>query len=289
MLTDVAPAKINLTLHVTGQRPDGYHLIETLCVFADFGDRVSVCFAENDTFEITGPFAEALAGDAPNLVLQARDILRQASSNHDCGPVSIRLEKNLPVASGIGGGSSDAASVLSLLTKLWDLPLNSADLATVGLKLGADVPMCLRRKPLVARGIGEELQMLQDFPQLTMLLANPGVAVPTGGVFERLAQKQNDRHPALPCDLGPLSLAGWLGETRNDLQAPAVELVPEVNEAIELMDSHGAEFSRMSGSGATSFGIFTDEKAARSAASAIAKQKPEWFLRVVKTGGSATG
>lgn len=287
VLTDIAPAKINLALHVTGQRQDNYHLIETLCVFTDFGDRLSVCRSSEDTFDIVGPFAGTLAANGPNLVLQARDLLRENSFGHDCGAVHIRLEKNIPVASGIGGGSSDASSVLLLLKELWELPMSLAELAPIGLSLGADVPICLARKPLIARGIGDELEMLGEFPQLDVLLVNPGIAVPTGEVFKRLENKRNDPLPALPGGLNPFVLADWLGGTRNDLQAPATELANEVAAAIGLLEAHGAGFSRMSGSGATCFGIFAGRKAVHSAALAIAKQKPEWFLQIVKTGGSA--
>jgi 4-diphosphocytidyl-2-C-methyl-D-erythritol kinase len=152
-----APAKINLALHVTGRRDDGYHLLDTLVVFTEDGDRLSISSAERDTFSVSGAFAQAVPLDASNLVLRARDLLRAHFPEAARRPVSIVLEKNLPPASGIGGGSSDAAAALKALVRLWDIPITEADLARHALPLGADLPMCLAARPLVAKGIGEEI------------------------------------------------------------------------------------------------------------------------------------
>lgn len=287
-LSRIAPAKINLALHITGQRDDGYHLIETLCVFSDFGDRLSVEPSGVDTFDIEGPFSGGLSAGEPNLVEGARDLLRAAFSSADCPPVAIRLEKNLPVASGIGGGSSDAAATLLLLSGLWNLPVGRSELAALGLKLGADVPMCLAGEPLVARGIGDILEPLPAFPPLTMLLANPGVAVSTRDVFALLADKNN---PSLPDPaIGPdqAAIGGWLETTRNDLQAPAEQMTPEIRETVDLLAENGAVFARMSGSGATCFGIFADERSLSAAEETIAKLRPQWFVKAIRTGGSAS-
>lgn len=157
-LSRVAPAKINLCLHVTGQRPDGYHLLESLVVFTQFGDRLTVSPSSEDVFTITGPHATGLPVGPENLVLRARDLLREETGHVE--PVAIKLEKNLPAASGMGGGSSDAASTLILLNALWKLGLEQDRLARIALKLGADVPMCLSETPLIARGIGEDITPL---------------------------------------------------------------------------------------------------------------------------------
>lgn len=277
-LESAAPAKINLALHVTGQRADGYHLIESLVVFAGPGDRVAVEAADQDDFSVTGPFASSLPAAEGNLVLRVRDLLRLyfgAAAQH---PVALKLEKNLPVASGIGGGSSDAAAAFRLLVRHWKLDASQEDLARIALELGADVPMCLASRPLVARGIGEKLEPAAGFPSLPLLLINPGVPLETRAVFARLVKRANQGLGALPrCE----SLAGivrWLHSTRNDLQAPALSLLPEIADALGLLDAQGALLSRMSGSGATCFGIFGSAEAAEEAAGKITRQRPGWFV-----------
>ncbi len=255
-LAATAPAKINLALHVTGQLPDGYHLIETLSVFTRFGDRLIVAPADRDMFEIDGPFAGALASNQPNLVTRARDTLRNSCPVVTAPPVAIRLEKNLPVASGIGGGSSDAACTLKLLSALWKLDVSDSELRRIGIALGADIPMCLAGEPLIARGVGDELEMVSGFPSLHLLLVNPGIAVPTGEVFARLECKHNKALAKLPSTLTSAGLVEWLGATRNDLQRPASGLAHSITEAGRPVTEYGAVFARMSGSGATVFGVF---------------------------------
>ncbi len=292
MLSAVAPAKINLALHVTGQRPDGYHLLETLCVFTGFGDRIVIAPSPVDEFRVSGPYSGALGGDGPgsvaaNLVTLARDALRAAFDGRcDCGPVSISLEKHLPVASGIGGGSSDAAATLKILADLWSIKAGEGELAGIALSLGADIPMCLTGMPLIARGIGDELEILDGFPMLHLLLVNPGVAVPTVEVFNGLEHKNNAPLALLPAIRSAHGIAGWLGKTRNDLQPPAMRLAPEIGEALTSLQSAGARFARMSGSGATVFGLFASRAVTLEAESAIAMQRPDWFVKAVETGGS---
>ena len=193
-----AHAKINLALHVTGRRPDGYHLIESLAVFTRFGDRVEIALADSDDFAVSGRYAPAVPLDASNLVLKARDALRREAGSKRTPPVAIRLEKNLPVASGVGGGSSDAAAVLRGLAETWGLDIDATELARIGLSLGADVPMCLAAKPLVARGIGDELTMVPDFSALGLVLVNPGTALSTAEVFAALSRRDNEPLPPLP-------------------------------------------------------------------------------------------
>lgn len=285
-LTAIAPAKINLALHVTGQRSDGYHLLETLCVFSDFGDQLSVNLSNEDNFEVVGPFSGAPGIGTSNLVTMARDALRQTFSGRTCPPVSIRLEKNLPVASGIGGGSSDAAVTLKLLRAIWRLDVPDRELAGIGLTLGADVPMCLTARPLIARGIGDELAEISRFPPLHLVLVSPGVAVETSKVFSRLACRKNSPLSPLPRELSGDAIARWLVETRNDLESAATALAPQITEAVGLLQAAGAKFARMSGSGATTFGIFPSAEVAFEAAEAIAMQRPRWFVKAGKSGGA---
>lgn len=274
-----APAKINLALHVTGRRADGYHLLESLAVFTEFGDRVVIAPAAEDGFAVTGPFAGNVPLDAGNLVIRARDALRQANPAF-ATPVCITLEKNLPIASGIGGGSSDAAAVLRALARHWRI---DTDLAVTGLKLGADIPMCLAAQPLIARGIGEIIEPVADFPALPLVLVNPGIAVSTPEVFRALANRENPPLPPLPSRLDLPSIVDWLRATRNDLEAPAKALAPVIGDALDALDRAGSVFARMSGSGATCFGLFKTTSGAEAAAKAIRQAQPGWFVAATMT------
>lgn len=282
----LAPAKINLALHVTGQRADGYHLIETLVVFADVGDRLTVEPAEADGFGISGPFGAGLPADGGNLVIAARDRLRASASGTTPG-VRIGLEKNLPVASGIGGGSSDAAAALRALSEFWGLDLSHHTHGEIGAALGADVPMCLDGRPLVARGIGERLAPLDHWPALDMVLVNPGVAVSTPAVFKRLERRDGLPLEPVPTRPGLTDALDWLRRMRNDLEPPARSLAPEIGTALDALTGAGAALARMSGSGATCFGIFADGAAARAAAARIEAATPGWFVAATQTGGTS--
>jgi 4-diphosphocytidyl-2-C-methyl-D-erythritol kinase len=277
-IVEHAPAKVNLALHVTGRRSDGYHLLDTLVVFTEAGDRVSVAPAQQDSFAIEGPFASRLQDEADNLVLNARDLLRERHGG--LPPVAITLEKNLPIASGIGGGSSDAAAALRALVRFRRRDLSAGMLAASALPLGADLPMCLHARTLLARGIGEEIEPVEGLPQLHMVLANPGVAVPTPAIFRALANRENPPLPALP---GPGGLSAWLAETRNDLETPARALAPQIDDALSALGASGAALARMSGSGATCFGLFASAGEAQAAASAIAARHPAWYVTATRT------
>lgn len=268
-----APAKINLALHVTGRRADGYHLLESLAVFTEFGDNVSVAPAAEDSFSVTGPFAAHLPLNGDNLVMRARDALR-ALAPHTATPVAISLEKNLPIASGIGGGSSDAAATLRALARHWRI---EADLAVLALTLGADVPMCLAAKSLVARGIGEVLEAV-TLPPLPLVLVNPGVAVSTPDVFRALERRDNPPLPPLPARMDAEAMANWLRTARNDLEAPARALAPVIVDVLDRLKQAGTPFARMSGSGATCFGLFDSNEAAARAATTLRKDQPDWFI-----------
>jgi len=278
-----AHAKINLALHVTGRRPDGYHLIESLAVFTRFGDRVEIALAGSDDFTVSGRYAPAVPLDASNLVLRARDALRREAGSERTPPVAIKLEKNLPVASGVGGGSSDAAAVLRGLVQTWDLAIDDAGLARIGLSLGADVPMCLAAKPLVARGIGDELSMVPDFSALGLVLVNPGTPVSTAEIFAALSRRDNGPLAPLPRSIDFHSLRNWLEVTRNDLEPVAVALQPAIGRALSWLDKAGSGFSRMSGSGATCFGLFETGNVAKRAAAEIRGRQPDWFVAATRS------
>jgi 4-diphosphocytidyl-2-C-methyl-D-erythritol kinase len=273
----IAPAKINLALHVTGRRTDGYHLLDSLVVFAAFGDRLSVRRADRDSFEMSGPYARDLPGDGSNLVLKARDILRRRFPAQ-AFPVAIILEKQLPIASGIGGGSSDAAATLRGLTVLWGIQATLGELCSLGLALGADIPMCLHGAPLIARGIGEEIEPIAAFPHLPMVLVNNGMEISTPQVFAALTKRDN---PALPAFAAPMTVADvctYLQQTDNHLFAPATTIVPAIEDAMHGLRATAPRIARMSGSGATCFAIYDSDEAAISAASSLRNSHPSWFV-----------
>ncbi len=290
-VTRLAPAKINLALHVTGRRGDGYHLLDMLVAFASHGDLIRVTGADADGFSVGGRFAASVPPDGGNLVLKARDALR-ALDGRDLPPVAIHLEKNLPVASGIGGGSSDAAATLLALDRFWDLGLGFGQLAALGLTLGADLPVCrhgaAHGTPLSASGIGEDLRPLECLPALPMLLVNDGTALATPDVFRALTRRDN---PALPAFLAGSSdieaLCAGLGATRNDLLPAALALAPRIGDKLARLKASGALHAQMSGSGATCFAIFADDDALQAAAARIARAQPDWFVLPTRTVASA--
>ena len=282
----LAPAKINLALHVTGRRADGYHLLESVVVFAQYGDTLTVEAAEADAFSISGPHGAGLPADGSNLVVAARDRLRAAHPAETEAPVAIHLDKRLPVASGVGGGSSDAAAALRGLARVWDIDTASPEIAGIAAGLGADVPMCLDGRALVARGIGHDLQPLRAWPAFDVVLVNPGVAVPTPAVFGRLDRRDNPPLPPLPDRPDHAAALAFLAAARNDLEAPALALAREIGDALDALRSTGAGLARMSGSGATCFGIFDDADAAQAAAARIRSDRPGWFVEATRTNGA---
>lgn len=279
----IAPAKINLALRVTGKRSDGYHLLESLVVFANFGDRISVSPADSDQLQISGRYSTDLSADDGNLVTRARAALRNRFPDDAKPPVRIRLEKNMPVASGIGGGSSDAAATLKALSAFYELKVDTTTLCDIGLALGADVPMCVHDAPLIARGIGDRIEPLDDFPALDVVLVNPGISVSTAAVFGQL---ENPAAPPLP-PIGRqprfMTILDFLASVENDLQAPALSSAPQIAGALDALTQAGAAFARMSGSGATCFGLFERRDAADNAASAISRDHQDWFVQSTRT------
>lgn len=283
-LTRIAPAKINLALHVVGQRADGYHLLESLVTFADAGDRVGFSFSGEDRFTVSGRFSADLpvtgAGATGNLVLKARDLLRGhlGENGIKAGPVHLHLEKNLPVASGIGGGSADAAATLLGLLELWQMSIDHDSLLEIALKLGADVPMCLHGRPLVARGIGENIQAVAGFPSFPMLIVNPLKAVSTPVIFKLLKDKTK---PSLSMPQDKQSPDGWidvLKGLRNDLEEPARDLEPDIGAVSGALGPTGACLVRMSGSGASCFGLYASAKARDEAAIVLSREHPNWYV-----------
>lgn len=266
---EAAPAKINLCLHVTGQRDDGYHLLDSLVAFASVGDTVSARPWQGLSLSITGPEGEGLSAGADNLVLRAARLMGARD-------LALTLDKRLPLASGIGGGSSDAAACLRLLAQRMNTPLPSRKLV---LALGADVPVCLDPRACRMRGIGEEIIPLPPLPPVWLVLVNPRIEVPTPLVFRALSQRDN---PALPETVPKWddaeALCGWLAAQRNDLEAPAIAIAPVIGQVLDVLGAtDGCALARMSGSGATCFGMFGSQGAADQAATTIRATFPNWW------------
>lgn len=279
----VAPAKINLALHVTGQRPDGFHTIDTLVVFTELGDRITVREQDSDGppigLTITSPFSNKLPVRG-NIILKAATSLFERFG--DAWPsVQITLEKNLPVASGIGGGSADAAATLLALKEFWQLDAD-INLIEIAAELGADVPMCLHSRPLRAQGIGEQITLPETANAFHVLLVNPGVEVSTPAVFERLESKINP--PISKLSITQFPDTGYLATLRNDLEAPALDIAPVIGEVLSgIRGQQGCLFSRMSGSGATCFGIFDSREASVQAMMEIQRLQPDWWCVATRT------
>jgi 4-diphosphocytidyl-2-C-methyl-D-erythritol kinase len=277
-----APAKINLFLHVGGKRADGYHELESLVVFARVGDELMFDGAAELSLTIDGPFADALTPDPDNLVLKAaRALADYAGIRKDA---RIRLTKNLPVASGIGGGSADAAATLRGLARLWNLNLTQEQLRKIGETLGSDVPVCIGCTPAWMEGRGEKVTELSGTPEVSMVLVNPGVAVPTGKVFAALNERRGVGLPRPGAMKDAHDLVAYLETTANDLEAPARRVAPVIGEVLNALAAQpGALLARMSGSGATSFAIFESDAAARNAATAIRTQQRNWWVAATAT------
>lgn len=269
IIVELAPAKINLALHVRRRRADGYHDLETLFAFLRDGDILRVQPAARAAFRLSGPFGAALAGESDNLVTRAA--ARFGSAFGIDQPVAIDLEKHLPIASGIGGGSADAAATLRALARLHGVALDEPRLFTIAEGLGADVPACLLGKSAVGLGKGEQLQPVDGVTDMPVLLVNPGVAVSTGPVFK--AWDQIDRGPIAEGTLIDRALAG-----RNDLELPACSIAPVIADVVDTLGgAPGVVLARMSGSGATCFALYDSIAARQAAAGAIRTAHPDWW------------
>lgn len=277
-----APAKLNLYLHVTGRRADGYHIIDSLVAFTDFGDRVSVRNAAGLSLDIQGPFADACGSDDDNLVMRAARVLSAIAP--EAAGAQITLHKYLPVASGLGGGSADAASALRQLLRLWRLSPDKRTLDALALQLGADVPVCLRSEAAIMRGIGEQLSPAPELPETCVLLVNPNVALATRAVFENLRGRFSAAPPPLPGRIADCrTLAEILRQRRNDLQQPAIAIVPEIQRVLDMLAAQpGCLLARMSGSGATCFALFENPRERDAASAAMQSRHPRYWLAQTK-------
>ena len=277
VITFAAPAKINLYLHVTGRRADGYHELDSLVAFAGVHDTVSVAPAASLSLTVDGPFAAGLDDGGGNLVLAAANAL--ADRTGVSKGAAISLTKRLPVASGIGGGSADAAAALRALMALWSLDIAEPVLMEIGLGLGADVPICLAGHAAFVGGIGERLEPSPDLPEAGVVLVNPLQPLATPAVFKARTgpfsvAARFDRPPADAAEL-----AAVLAERRNDLGAAAVSLCPAIGRVLEVLDAcPGALLARMSGSGATCFALFDSVETASAQAGALASAHADWWV-----------
>jgi 4-diphosphocytidyl-2-C-methyl-D-erythritol kinase len=290
-----APAKINLFLHVGEKRSDGYHALQSLVAFTEVGDELLLACADGLVLTISGPFAGSLKAESDNLVLRAACALAEDASVEP--RARMELVKNLPVASGIGGGSADAAAALRGLRPLWGLSqpgddivwghwepfLNRAPSYSVATTIGSDVPVCLLSAPAWMEGRGEQVWSLHDLPKTELVLVNPGLPVSTAEIFRRL-----DRHTGvaemIPSGWGHSAqeLVAYLQTARNDLEDTACSICPDISEVLKALDRCGSMLSRMSGSGATCFGIFEDARNAANAADALKAEQPHWWVQATK-------
>lgn len=292
-------AKVNLTLHITGRRADGYHELDSLIVFAGLGDRLEIEAAGELSLDLAGRFAADLkagmggaapgATDTPeNLVLRAARALRSAYGV--AGGARLRLEKRLPVAAGLGGGSADAAAALAGLAVLWGLEAGEADLSGLALALGADVPVCLSDRPSFVSGIGEIVASAPPLPPAWLVLANPGVPLATpavfarwDGAFSRPLRWSDPIHEVT-------ELAHRLAGGRNDLEAAARMLAPVVGEVLDALGATGdCLLARMSGSGASCAGLYPARAPAETAAKVLAERRPDWWVRAAPMLGTRVG
>ncbi|MGH6923640.1 MAG: 4-(cytidine 5'-diphospho)-2-C-methyl-D-erythritol kinase [Propylenella sp.] len=299
-----APAKVNLALHVVGRRADGYHLLDSIAVFADCADVIAVEPAEELSVAVSGPFASHAPADRSDLAYRAAE----AFCTHvgRAPALRIRVEKNIPAGAGLGGGSADAAAVLSALDDFYAAGVPADELSAIGLRLGADVPMCLAGHALRARGVGEEILRIESWPPLPLVLVWPGRAVSTAAVFSALDDLrsgqgaessplrggrwlQGNHREAVgegmplrepPAAKTVAALAAWLAGCCNDLEASALRLAPEIGDVLAaLRTTPGCLLARMSGSGSACFGLFRETADAEAAAAQITAARRDWWVR----------
>lgn len=278
--SSLAPAKVNLFLHVGPVDAEGYHPLASLVAFADDGDRVEVTRADRLSLTVEGPFAAGLEGGGDNLMLRALRALGEAAGIGE-PPLAVRLDKRLPVAAGLGGGSSDAGSALKIARDLLGLTLDDHALAEIAAVVGADGPMCLHARAAWAEGRGDRLTPEPRLPGLPAVLINPGVPSPTGAVYRAYDAgpvRTADRPPA-PAAWSVRGVVDWLAGQRNDLEAPAVGLAPGIADALAAAAAlPGARLARMSGSGATVFALLDTQAEAKAGAERLAAEYPDWWV-----------
>lgn len=277
VISMAAPAKINLYLNIIGKLNETYHELDSLVGFATYGDKVFVRDCEDFRLEISGPFSQMLPPEKNNLVIKAAKEL--ARETNYAGGAYIKLVKNLPISSGIGGGSADAAATLKALNRLWGIKLKKEDLMTVGLKLGSDVPVCVKGKPARIGGRGEKIFSFEGFPKCGILLVNPRVPIPTIDVFKTFQGKYSN-YVEIPKINDIEALIEFLSTQKNDLQETSVKIAPVLQVILNILsDEPNCRLARVSGSGATCFGIFNDEHSAALSARAISSRFKEWWLK----------
>ncbi len=280
-LSVIAPAKINLFLHVVGRRHDGLHLIQSLFAFASFGDRLTVSADRELKLELEGPFSHNLeAGN--NLVLKAAAALAQAA-NLDNPGAKIQLCKNLPVAAGSGGGSADAAAALHALQDIWQVQTTNHEVLQLALELGADVPACYVGQPVIVSGIGEEMMPYEHLPNVPLVVVNPGRKMSTHNVFAAFREQAQTFSKRMPASLIRDGIDIWdlLSRTRNDLEIVVSRLAPRVKNCLQAISKTSqCRLARMSGSGACCFGLYDDQQSARLAAEEIKSLYPSWWVQM---------
>ncbi|MGQ0484417.1 MAG: 4-(cytidine 5'-diphospho)-2-C-methyl-D-erythritol kinase [Hyphomicrobiales bacterium] len=277
-ITEFARAKINLALHVLGRRQDGYHEIDSIVAFADVADELQFAPASEFVISASGPFAGLLLTPENNIILAAYKAVTEIAAVHGkhLPPVSVGLTKNLPVAAGIGGGSADAAAAMRGFLRLAGIAAIDAEIAKAALSLGADVPVCLGGRACRMQGVGERITPLENFEARPAVLIYPGIEVRTAAVFRKLGLARGASHGLPLADL--TDAANW----RNDLMPPAVTLAPAIADVIAALENQkGLRFARMSGSGATCFGVFETADAAFYAAQVVSASYPRWWVRHV--------
>jgi 4-diphosphocytidyl-2-C-methyl-D-erythritol kinase len=284
IIREFAPAKLNLYLHVLGRDQRGYHLLDSLVVFADIGDELSVTPSAGFSLSIDGPFGQGLECDSSNLVWKAAHMLAAATGH--APDVAVTLTKTLPVASGIGGGSSDAGAMLRALCTLWGLDPASAAVMGVAAMLGSDVPVCVPARSCFMGGVGEALDACPPLPRMAIVLANPGFPLPTKDVF---AARQGAFAPEGRFDITPrdaAQLVHILGSRDNGLTAAALSLKPEIATVLDALGQcDGCLLPRMLGSGATCLGLFHTDRAAEAAAAKLSASYPGWWVKAGHFGG----
>jgi 4-diphosphocytidyl-2-C-methyl-D-erythritol kinase len=279
---ELARAKINLDLHVTGRRADAYHELDSLTAFAAIGDRLTLHEHDRLELKLVGPFASMLAAEPDNLVLRAARRLAALARRE--AQVRITLDKRLPVAAGLGGGSADAAAALRGLNRLWRLRMAPADLTGIAAELGADVPVCLAGRTVRMRGIGERLEPWDGLTALAVLLVNPRLPLATSAVFRAL-EPSPERSRDWPPPSDPEPFMAWLAARENHLEAPARRILPQICDVLATLKAQkGCRVARMSGSGATCFGLFYDSATCNEAAAAIGRAQPGWWLAATTIG-----
>lgn len=287
--TAFAPAKVNLYLHVGALDADGFHPLSSLMAFADVGDQLTIRAADSIGLEITGAFAKGLSTGDDNLVLRAaRAIL--ARTRGPSAPFHLVLNKALPLAAGLGGGSSDAGAALRLLREVLEADLSDTELESIAGEQGSDGPACLFARSVIAEGRGERLSPAPGFPVLDAVLVNPRVASPTGAVyrgFDEMGAKGGAERPDLPAAFESAEeMAGFLATCRNDLEGPAVNLTPLIGEVLEtLRDEPETLLGRLSGSGATCFALCAGDIEAEGLAERLELMRPDWWVRRCRLGG----